>query len=530
MKEQVYIQNSKKQKKRTETIILCAVLAIIVIIGAGIGAFVLFEGGSKGDDFDYYLETANQYVETKNYQEAIKNYWFAIEKNQTNEGVYASLGAVYEVIDKPVDAIDVYTLGYTRTNSSRLAQLANSLNVVIYGSDELIIKDTPELMSAVSLNTPFLNKMRSATFSDLVNIYGEPSVDKVSSKYCVSFNNGSITVYYYNTALYGTSVDVATNTPKSGYRPNEISLSRLSYIFTDMAEIMTYEQLTKQNLTGLSKYFDKELNKDVVSFTYEDCKIVIECNEEGNIEMTAWNRIYPDLSVVKEEQREAEKFAIDGIIISAVTGEPVEQARITVYNAEDVHTPVSDFVTGANGDYSFEELEEGEYIINVSAEGYIEENFEIDVNSWENNSGREIPISPELKAGEIRIVLTWNDTPRDLDSYLEGVSSTGSNVYVSYRNKSVTDHEGKEIAVLDLDDTDGNGPETTTIYDVGGDYTFTVRDYNHTGTMATMGATVKVYVGDGAPMIFEVPNDVVDGWEVFRVVNGEIETINSAVY
>ena len=48
--------------------------------------------------------------------------------------------------------------------------------------------------------------------------------------------------------------------------------------------------------------------------------------------------------------------------------------------------------------------------------------------------------------------------------------------------------------------------------------------------MATMGATVKVYVGDGAPMIFEVPNDVVDGWEVFRVVNGEIETINSAVY
>ena len=531
MKGQVLVENSKKQKKRIENIILGAVLAIIVIIGAGVGSYVYFNGGSKGDDFNHYLEIANQYVEKANYQEAIKNYWVAIEKNHTNERVYISLGSVYEAIDEPVNAINVYNLGYTRTRSTKLANLANSLSVIVYsGEDNGTIKDVVDSISVIEFNSSFLNRIRNFSYNDFVNNYGEPKIDNSNHKCTVSFNNGNITAYYYSTEQYGTAVDTATNTPKANFRPNEISLSRLSYIFTNMSDTMPFSELQKCNLSELQKYFDKELNKNVVSFNFEDCKVLIESDSEGNIGVFAWNRIYPNLSVVKEEEKTEKKFNVEGMVTNAVTGSAVENARVEIYNTEDMYTPVAEYETGFEGTYTLEEIPEGEYEIKVFAEGFIEEQYNINVNEWERITGINIPLSPELKAGEIRIVLTWNDSPRDLDSYLDGVSSNGSDVHISFMNKDVIDPQGNTIAVLDLDDTNGNGPETTTIYDIGGKYTFTVRDFTHSGTMAAMGATVKLYMGDSAPMTFEVPADVVDAWEVFSIDNGVVDVINSPTY
>ena len=118
--------------------------------------------------------------------------------------------------------------------------------------------------------------------------------------------------------------------------------------------------------------------------------------------------------------------------------------------------------------------------------------------------------------------------PYDLDSYLTGRSSKGDDVSIWYRNKVAENSDGT-IAELDVDDTDGRGPETTTIYDTGGEYEFVVTDFNRTGQLGAMGATVKIYTGtDSAPIVIEVPSDVRNIWQVCTIKNGNVEIINSS--
>lgn len=531
MEMQSLVENSMKQKKRTQTIILCALLAILVIIAAFTGVYVYLNGGTSNNEYNHYIDLANQNVEDGNYNEAIKNYWIAIEKDSSEERVYLSLGSVYEVIDSPVSAIDVYNLGYKKTGSVTLANLANSLSMIVYGNNSTSsLKYGYENSSMLSLNTSFLNKIRLSSYSDFINNYGEGKVDNSNGKCSVSFNNGSIVLYYFNTTQYGEVIDASTKKPKSDCVPNEISVSTLSYIFSGMEDNISFEELKKYNIKNLNKIRDNDLKKDVITFNYEDCKIVIECDTEGKIGIFSWNRIYPNLSVIKLEE-EKEKFTVEGSVINATTGEPVENATITVYKENDFFTAIDEYVTGSNGEYTFDDLEEGNYSFSVHAEGFTEDRFDKSVASWENNTGFNMPLSPKLNMGEVRIVLTWNDAPRDLDSYLDGVSSSGAEVHINFMNKTHKTTSGYTTAELDLDDRDGNGPETTTIYDVGGTYTYTVKDFTRSGTMAVMGATVRVYIGgESSPRVYEVPSNVVNAWEVFTIRNGEIEDLNNAVY
>jgi hypothetical protein len=60
-----------------------------------------------------------------------------------------------------------------------------------------------------------------------------------------------------------------------------------------------------------------------------------------------------------------------------------------------------------------------------------------------------------VKQGQLRIVLTWGETPRDLDSHLD----TPSGCHVFYGRKQC--NRGQES--LDTDVTDSFGPETINI-------------------------------------------------------------------
>ena len=70
--------------------------------------------------------------------------------------------------------------------------------------------------------------------------------------------------------------------------------------------------------------------------------------------------------------------------------------------------------------------------------------------------------------------------------------------------------EGRDglLAELDVDDTNGYGPETITLNDLNGVYTYSVVDYRTTGTLQQYGATVKVYLpGKSAPTVITLdPN------------------------
>ncbi len=149
-------------------------------------------------------------------------------------------------------------------------------------------------------------------------------------------------------------------------------------------------------------------------------------------------------------------------------------------------------------------------------------------NVFEHN----FSISPAPQQGELRIILTWDSIPSDMDSHLLTPKIDSVNFHVSYSNRG--DSEGAPFAVLDLDDVDGFGPETITIKNLeSGIYKYYVHQYSNDGILMESKARVQ---------IFDSPNctgDIIDireegegrYWSVFEVngENGDILEINQIV-
>ena len=148
-------------------------------------------------------------------------------------------------------------------------------------------------------------------------------------------------------------------------------------------------------------------------------------------------------------------------------------------------------------------------------------------------------MTPILKNNEIRIVLTWGSTPRDLDSHLSGPLPSGGRFHTYYSQKNAVDNRGNLVANLDVDDTSSYGPETTTILQqTDGIYRYAVHDYTNrsranTNALGTSGAFVRVYRGGQYPVkSFYVPNKSGTVWNVFdyNSVTGEIIELNTMEY
>jgi hypothetical protein len=80
-----------------------------------------------------------------------------------------------------------------------------------------------------------------------------------------------------------------------------------------------------------------------------------------------------------------------------------------------------------------------------------------------------------------------------------------------------------------VDDINGYGPETTTIYDVNGVYYFDVQDYEETGTMASSGAKVTVYLPDNSSQTITINSGLgsTNIWHVLKIDHGELTILNN---
>lgn len=127
---------------------------------------------------------------------------------------------------------------------------------------------------------------------------------------------------------------------------------------------------------------------------------------------------------------------------------------------------------------------------------------------------------------EYRIVLTWGEAPRDLDSHLEG-EINGAKFHVYYSNKTFA-YKNEIIAQLDIDDTSSYGPETTTITfkDYGGNFEFYVVDYTNrnnsqSDAMSKSSAKVQVYKGSELIQTYIIPKEQKGTkWSVFTLLGG----------
>jgi Mg-chelatase subunit ChlD len=183
---------------------------------------------------------------------------------------------------------------------------------------------------------------------------------------------------------------------------------------------------------------------------------------------------------------------VSGEVVDATNNRPLKGAEVRLVGTMLRAT------TGDDGRFRLADAPAGPVGIEISALNYSTDQLEKTLSAGAETSVR-IALSPGMGAGQIRIVLTWGDTPADLDAHLQGPLPDGSKFHVFFHEKG--DLKSKEFVSLDVDDNNGEGPETITVLGVlPGTYHYFVHDYTNRAKpqsqeLAQSGAEVKVYQG-----------------------------------
>lgn len=228
--------------------------------------------------------------------------------------------------------------------------------------------------------------------------------------------------------------------------------------------------------------------------------------------------------------------SISGTVRNALTGSAIDGMTVKLRegwnNTSGPYIGI-ETISSNGGRFEIPTISAGGYTAEFSKSGFVTNYMNIIAASDVMRSYNAV-ITPILSDDEYRMVLTWGDTPRDLDSHITGPLSTGGRFHTFYSNKKSYD-QGELVANLDLDDTNGYGPETTTITlhpSADGIYRYSVHDYTNKGSysskaLSLSGAQVKLYHGNDEVVVFHVPINVSGTlWEVFEIDNGVIKTIN----
>jgi PKD repeat protein len=229
---------------------------------------------------------------------------------------------------------------------------------------------------------------------------------------------------------------------------------------------------------------------------------------------------------------------IGGIITNALTGEGLSDVEVTLRQGINVISGaiIASAQTGASGTYIINNLAAGQYTAQLSRSGYSTTYVTVICLGNTSNANQNGSITPILSADELRVVLTWGDSPYDLDSHLT-LPDGESRFHLYYINKgTVHTIDGLETCILDTDDVSSYGPETITLFrTVNGVVRYSVHDFSNRGSssstaLASSGAKVEIYRGSALVARFNVPNQAGTLWTVFELENGQIRSVNSLSY
>ncbi|MCR4315319.1 MAG: chitobiase/beta-hexosaminidase C-terminal domain-containing protein [Planctomycetes bacterium] len=217
----------------------------------------------------------------------------------------------------------------------------------------------------------------------------------------------------------------------------------------------------------------------------------------------------------------AGQSSISGTVISATDSSAVSGASVELYIGDTVSgNPVQTITTGNEGAFVFSGLTQTTYTYRASRTGYFSAIASVSLDGVSNAIVNPLALSPIVVAGQYRIVLTWGETPGDLDAHLVGPMSSGSNFHVYYSQEYSPD----EYVSIDNDDTDSYGPETITVTNFfSGTYRYQVNNYSSVGqlgnvTLGNSGAVVEVYDDTGLVATFSATEGAVGTlWDVFTL-------------
>lgn len=310
---------------------------------------------------------------------------------------------------------------------------------------------------------------------------------------------------------------------ENGIQDTSVSLISLDYdcdLYTTMTdENGYYEILIPTRDLDYSLDFEKadhieeticdvDADVDEINLAQE----IIYLSPKDNNEYTCSFQFYDALNKAEDDYGMA---ALEGVDIEIRRG-------VNNKSGDTVKTLHSD------GSYVEIELAPGMYTVHISKTDYLDCYNTLFVSADSSNY-LEAFATPALNDDEIRIVLTWGSDPYDLDSHLFTPSTSGleEDYHICYYNMADSNYNTS----LDVDDTDGYGPETTTINHIqNGLYKFYVCDYTdcsdqdeESERMSNSGAVVRVYGSQGLIQTFNVPvkrKGVI--WEVFEIRDGKL--------
>lgn len=500
-------------------IVICVCLVLLIACGAALFIHLNGQKTETAAGQGRAIELAEEYLRNGNIEQAILAFWDAIDEDSGNADLYSQLADLYEQQGDRDMFIAVLRLGAKNTGIreliDRLAVEEGTTAPENDSEEEKVIDGNPVL------NEFLLKVFGGNDHGDYIRGYGSPTSSRSGSAYVVTYGSLDASVYYVDNGS-NTVVDPGMGEPYTTSMPSYISLGRISDLFSGMGDILSFEQLKGMSVAGLTVQTDSE-HGYVVSFEKAGCRVTIESTENGDIVSDmVWNEIVP-LHGGGESG-----YTLTGMVINAVTGEPTYGAQVSIWAGSRAAGLPMMTASTASGSYTFTGLDVGTYTLEVEQSGYITEEFTVEIVSGEVVTVEDLVVSPELDDGEVRIVLTWGAYPSDLDSYVFGTTDSGSSFRLFFGDMNIT-IGGRQIASLDVDDMTGYGPETTTLYTTNGVFDFVVSDFLTTGTMATSGATVKIYMpGQSTPTVVNMSGSVVDDWYVCTIDHGELIIRNTA--
>lgn len=205
---------------------------------------------------------------------------------------------------------------------------------------------------------------------------------------------------------------------------------------------------------------------------------------------------------------------IAGNIIDATQGPPnvpVDGASLTLYpNINQTSGAAAGTATTApDGTFTIPNVPVGTYTLVATHALYSNDIYQVVSVDGSTMVYQDLPMSPQLASGQIRIVMSWGPNPTDLDSHLYTPNIGGSTYHIYYVTRGSL--ISNPYAELDRDDVTSYGPETVTIaQSFDGQYDYFVHNYSAQyggggARLSDSNCIVRIYDDSGLFATFNVP-------------------------
>jgi uncharacterized protein YfaP (DUF2135 family) len=224
----------------------------------------------------------------------------------------------------------------------------------------------------------------------------------------------------------------------------------------------------------------------------------------------------------------ASNGTLSGTVRDATTNAVISGATVELraggFNTDGA--PLATTMSSATGTYSFPSLTAGTYTVRAQTSGYSDGAVTATVAA----ATQDAPVlflSPVGSNVAWRFVLSWGASPSDLDSHLTGpVPGASNRFHVYFSNKGSA--TASPFARLDVDETDGFGPETITIsQQFPGVYRYYVYQWSSAGSIPASNARVDVYQGNTLVRQFFPPQGTGRYWTVFEIDGATLTPVNT---